>query len=270
MSFFQWQVLFVTAMGAATGVIELIGRYRDAPFRALKTDGAFVYVLVNVVAALSGLFLLQTIGSNLIQEPDPLNRAIYQALLAGFGSLTFLRSSFFKIRVGDTDISVGPALLLDILLVAADRSVDRRRATERATQAVAIMQNVSFDKAINTLPPFCLNLMQNLTKDDQTSILNQVEAIQNIPAITPHVKSFLLGLLLMNFVGLDVLREAAEQLAPYIKYDVPQPKLSLEPSALTQMLEEVKRSIRREPAPEAQRQEVPPVSGDDAAKMKVS
>ena len=55
--------MFVAALGIFTGTIELVGRYRDAPFRALRTKGAFVYVAVNVVVALTGLFLLQTIGS---------------------------------------------------------------------------------------------------------------------------------------------------------------------------------------------------------------
>lgn len=251
MGFFeQWQVFFVAMLGALTGCIELIGRYRDAPFRALRTGGASAYIGVNVVAAISCLFLLQTIGANLIQEADPQRRAIYEVLIAGFGSLAILRTALFKTKINDTEVSIGPAGLLDVLLTAADRSVDRSRASQRVADAAEIMKDVSFDKAIATLPTFCIGLMQNMTTDDQTSILRQVGVIQGNVAVDPYAKSVLLGTLLMRFVGLDVLRTAAKQLGPSISYDVPQLTPPLEPSLLMEMLVEVEESVTRDPSRE--------------------
>ena len=40
---------------------------------------------------------------------------------AGFGALAVLRSSFMKVRVNETDLSIGPSFVLDILLAATDR-----------------------------------------------------------------------------------------------------------------------------------------------------
>jgi hypothetical protein len=246
----QWAV--IAALGAATGIIELIGRYRDAPFRALRTYGALIYIAVNVIASLTGLYLLQTVGTSFISETDPGKRAIYEILIAGFGSLTFLRSSIFKIRFNDTDISVGPALLLDILLAAADRGVDRRRGADRAREVAEAMKDVSFDKAISSLPPFCFSLMQNLTNEEQSSISAQLDKVQKNIAIDPHAKSLLMGLLLMNFVGVEVLREAVSQLAPYIKYDLGQVPARIEPGVMEKLLNEAKRGISADPAPAAQ------------------
>jgi hypothetical protein len=259
----QWAI--IVAIGATTGTVELIGRYRDAPFRALRTYGALVYIAVNIIASLTGLYLLQTIGANFITETDPSKRAIYEILVAGFGSLTFLRSSIFKIRFNDTDISVGPALVLDILLAAADRGVDRRRGADRAREVAEAMKDVSFDKAISSLPPFCFSLMQNLTNEEQSAISAQLDKVQKNVAIDPHAKSLLMGLLLMNFVGVEVLEEAVRQLAPYIKYDLAQPTASVAPSMMEKLLNEAKRGISAEltpsPAPAPAAPPPPPQAG---------
>jgi hypothetical protein len=239
----QLQVLFVAVLGAFTGTIELIGRYRDDPFRAVRTAGAALYILVNVAAAVAGLLLLQKIGAHLITETEPEKRAIYEVLIAGFGSLALLRSSIFKMRWDDTDVSVGPALLLDVLLAAADRGVDRRRAADRAGQVADAMRDVSFDKAITSLPPFCFAVMQNMSAEEQSDISKQIEKVQSNPAIDPNVKSMLLGLLLMNSVGLNVLREAVKQLLPYIRRDFAQPATPVSPSVLEQLLNEARRAV---------------------------
>jgi hypothetical protein len=254
----EWAV--IVTLGATTGIIELIGRYRDAPFRALRTYGALIYIAVNVTASLAGLYLLQTVGTSFISETDPGKRAIYEILIAGFGSLTFLRSSIFKIRFNDTDVSVGPALLLDILLAAADRGVDRRRGADRAREVAEAMKDVSFDKAISSLPPFCFSLMQNLTNEEQSAMSAQLDKVQKNIAIDPHAKSLLMGLLLMNFVGVEVLKEAVSQLASYIKYDLSQPPARIEPGVMEKLLNEAKRGISADPAPPAQPQASAPAS----------
>jgi hypothetical protein len=252
-------LVMVILIGAAAGAIELIGRYRDEPARALFSAGAAIYIMVNVLAAVTGLYLLRTVGKGYITETDPLNRSIYQILLAGIGSMTFLRSSIFKLRLNDTEVAVGPAALLDVLLLAADRGVDRRRARARALEVSDAMANVSFDRAITTLPPFCFALMQNLSKDAQKAFSDQVKEVQQNPSIDPHVKSLLLGLALMNVVGVNVVSRATRQLASYICYpkdpDAPKP----DTNRINELLAEAKRALTGT-AP-AQTPPGPPASG---------
>lgn len=243
MSFFQqWEVLFVALLGALTGATELIRRYPDAPLRAIRTGGALIYIGVNLVAAIIALLFLQTFGG--IQETDASKRAIYEILIAGIGSMVLLRLSFFKATTtNDSEVSIGPAYLLDTLLKAADTSVGQRLARERTKDAAEVMKDVSFDKAFGMLPTLCIGLMPTLVEEDQNSIASQVALIQGNLNFTPHARSLLLGALLMRFFGLDMLREAIERLGADIKYDVPPPLQPIEPAILTEMLDEIKRSM---------------------------
>jgi hypothetical protein len=251
-------LLMVIAVGAAAGAIELVGRYRDEPARALLSAGAVVYIAVNILAAVTGLYLLRTVGKSYITETDPLNRSIYEILLAGIGSMTFLRSSIFKLRLNDTEVAVGPAALLDVLLLAADRGVDRRRARARAQEVSDAMANVSFDKAITTLPPFCFALMQNLSKDAQKAFSDQLKEVQQNPSIDPHVKSLLLGLALMNVVGVNVVSAATRQLGTHISYPKGPEAPKLDANRITELLAEAKRALIG-PEPIIQAQPDPPV-----------
>jgi len=237
------KIAVVMLLGAFVGIIELIGRYRDAPFRALHSYGALLYIAVNVAASVGGLYLLQTVGADFLQETNPEKRAVYEVLIAGFASLTFLRSSIFKLRFNNADISVGPALLLDILLAAADRGVDRRRGTDRAIEVADAMKDVSFDKAISTLPPFCFGLMQNVTKEERNIISDQINDVRKSPAVDPRAKSLLMGLLLMNLVGPEALKEAVERLGNNIKYDVAPPERRTDSTVVGKLLQEARRAF---------------------------
>jgi hypothetical protein len=241
-------LVLVIVIGAAAGAIELVGRYRDEPARALLSIGALVYVGVNVLAAVTGLYLLRTVGKSYITETDALNRSIYEILIAGLGSMTFLRSSIFKLRLNDTEVAIGPAALLDVLLLAADRGVDRRRARNRALEVSEAMANVSFDKAIVTLPPFCFALMQNLGKDAQKAFSDQIKEVQQNPSIDPHVKSLLLGLALMNMVGSNVVRDSTRQLSGFISYPKEPDTPRQDPKRIADLLAEAKRALTGQPA----------------------
>jgi hypothetical protein len=244
MSILYIELAFVIALGAFTGCVELVGRYRDAPARALSTPGGMMYIAVNVVTAVAGLVVLKTVGADFIKETNPYNRAIYEALFAGFGSLTFLRSSIFKVRMDDKDVSIGPAILLDILLAAADRGVDRRRGRDRAAEVVETMKRVSFDKAIITLPSFCSSLMQNFNEQDQQKLTVQVKQLAASKGIDPQVRSLLLGLRLLNMFGGDVLRAAVTGLGSQITYDESVTNVPSTKARETELLDEVMKRSR--------------------------
>jgi hypothetical protein len=78
------------------------------------------------------------------------------------------------------------------------------------------MEGIDFDKAVNALPPFCLALMQNLP-DAQIELGKSIELLKNSASIDPQIKVRLLGLELINAIGLDVLKTAVETLGNEIK-----------------------------------------------------
>jgi hypothetical protein len=120
------------------------------------------------------------------------------------------------VRAGDRDIGVGPSGFLQIFLSAADRAVDRIRASARANAVGKIMDGVDYAKAFPSLPPLCLALMQSLSPEDQQQLAQALKELDQNPA-DPIVKVRLLGLELINVVGIDVLTAAVESLGDQIR-----------------------------------------------------
>lgn len=208
------EYLVVAGLGAGVGGGELVSRYKDAPGRAVWTLGAAAYISLNAVASLSALALLHIFGVDFGLSGD--DRAWTQVLTAGFGAMALLRSSIFIARVGDQDVPVGPAALLTQFLEAADRSVDRHRARERAKESGEIMAGIDYQVSRKALPLYCLWLLQNPDRTTADAIAQQVLKLdsEQIPDV---VKSASLGLALMNLVGPGVLRTAVETLKDELK-----------------------------------------------------
>ena len=199
----------VAALGGAVGASELVSRYKDEPAAALKSWPAAIYVAINTAASLSAL--------GLIHVKDGLGLARWaQVLLAGAGAMAFFRTSLFLVRAGDRDVGVGPSAFLQIFLVAADRAVDRKRAAARSDAVAVVMKDVDFLKALEALPPYCLALMQNVSQEDQQELARALKDLAGDPQ-EPSVKARLLGLELINVVGVDVLTTAVRSLAGQIR-----------------------------------------------------
>jgi hypothetical protein len=65
---------------------------------------------------------------------------------------------------------VGPSGFLQIFLTAADRAVDRKRATARSKAVTEVMKGIDFEKASKALPPYCVALMQSVSREDQQAL----------------------------------------------------------------------------------------------------
>jgi hypothetical protein len=208
-----WQYVVVGVFGGALGAAELIGRYRDDPFRALGSLPALFYVLLNLLAAMSALALIGSVFHiDFGIAGDPAKLQWTRVLAAGFGAMAVFRSSLFTLRVGNQDVGIGPATFLKGILDACDRAVDRQRAAQRTTVIQHAMVDVSFARAQQPLTTFCLALMQNLSADEQKTIADQIANLGNA-AFDDKLKSMVLGLYLVNIVGPDVLTHAVETMA---------------------------------------------------------
>ncbi len=200
--------IIVFLIGSIVGVGELVARYRDEPRRAIQTRSAMLYVAINGFASLFALVALLTFGWTPGGTATPEAQRLLRILGAGFGAMAIFRTSLFVVRVGNTDVGVGPVAFLQILLGATDRGVDRKRASDRAEQVVRIMGDLDFDTIYKSLPAFSIMLMQNLTFEDQKAIGDQIKQLVSDSDIPPQAKVLNLGLLLMNFVGEEVLEDA--------------------------------------------------------------
>lgn len=209
--------LVVFALGAIVGSAEIVSRYRDAPFRVIKSSNAIFYILINAAAASLALYLIKVFGWDFgiaATEVDQLRTT--RILVAGFGSMALFRSALFNVRIGDEDIGVGPSGFLQVLLMALDREVDRNRGTARAEEVEKVMGSLSYAATGGSLMTLCLALMQNLPKEEQQELSDQVNALNATP-LDDRIKTLTLGLKLMNVVGVGVLRGAVKALGPDAK-----------------------------------------------------
>ncbi|MGI8641992.1 MAG: hypothetical protein ACR2MG_18840 [Pyrinomonadaceae bacterium] len=208
--------LVVFILGSLFGLTELVSRYKDDPRRALSYWAAWFYVLINALASVFALNLIRVFGWFVAEGDTDLQLVFKRVLIAGFGSMILFRSSLFIIRTASGEIPFGPIVVLQILLGAADREVDRHRGWSRSGEVADIMRNVSFTKAKTALVIFCLELMQNVPKAEQDALGEKAKQIAAVTDLTERQKSILLGLALLNVVGRDLLRKAVESLGDEI------------------------------------------------------
>lgn len=223
--------LIVLSLGALVGLIEILSRYRDAPFRVAMSPAALSYVALNAGFAGLALMLLRLFDLHLTENPNPEVVRAVQVMAAGFGAMILFRSSIFVFRLGDQDVFIGPSTVLQVMLSAVDREVDRKRAEQRATAVTKAMDGVSFNEAITTLPTICIAVMQNLPREDQDEILTRVEALAHMEKMPEKAKNLALALTLINVVGEEVLLAAigALKLKPAAgqkKQSLPEPALA--------------------------------------------
>ena len=139
--------------------------------------------------------------------------------------MAVLRSSLFTARVGDKDVQIGLAGLIEIFRLTIDRDVDRVRAGPRATSVANIMQEVSFVSAAEPLTSMCLNLLQNVGAEERAQVEQKVAALANQAGRSDSGKALELGLILAGTVGFPVLEAAAEKLAENINVGTPREEL---------------------------------------------
>jgi hypothetical protein len=218
-------------IGAAIGTGELISRYRDEPFEAILKKPSFLYIAVNAVASALAFLLIKTFdwkfGLPVPQDSTAAQQTgldTIRVLVAGFGAMALFRSALFLAKVGDRDVSVGPFVILQTVLNAADGQVDRQAAVTRAAEVKQIMEPVDADKAKGILPEFCFHLLHgSVTSDDFTAMKSKIDEFFKKEGNTfpiggvEHSKAYVLGLLIMNYMGKDVLQAGVDALNAEIK-----------------------------------------------------
>ncbi len=199
----------VALLGAIVGASELISRYKDDPGAAIKSWPAIFYIAINSAASVAALGLILTAGWFGASHWT-------RIVMAGVSAMAFFRTSLFVVRAGDRDVGIGPSGFLQIFLIAADRAVDRGRAAGRSDAVARVMKDVDFDKAARALPLYCVGLMQNVSPEDQQVLGRALQDLESREE-DPVVKALLLGLELMNVVGVDVLTTAVNSLGDQIR-----------------------------------------------------
>lgn len=202
--------LLAFSIGAIVGIGELLDRYRDAFHRVLLPPPAITYVFINGVASCAALGLMVALGLT-IEGTNPDGTAIVSfpdVLIAGFGALAFFRSSFFTTTVGNQSVGIGPNAVLQTLLNATDRQVDRHRANERFYRISHIMSEVSYESIVSNLLPFAFSAREHLelSTEDRQKVTTEVNQINKDEELNPDAKKIMIALTVEKLVGIEVLQ----------------------------------------------------------------
>ena len=156
--------------------------------------------------------------------------------MAGLSAMVLLRSAVFTVHQDGVEVPIGPANILDTILGAADRAVDRI-AEARANSIAAEMGGIAFDRASIELPVIALALMRTLSKEDQEILGNQVKKLIESTDVSNEGKCLALGLALDTFVGSEVLKAAIKSVKSQdsrrCRWCVGVDPPSIEPAAVT-------------------------------------
>lgn len=210
--------VLVGALGAFVGTAELVSRYRDAPTLALRSWPAIIYIVLNTLAAAGAYMLARVFGWTFEQggSKDSAAAQLGLILVCGLSAMALFRSSLFIRRIGDRDVGVGPSSFLQVFLSAADAEVDRQRATARAAAVNRIIAGLDYEKTFNSLPPYCIALMQGLSDEAQRDLRRALELLNNDP-MPREQKTRVLLLELINVVGMAVVETAVNSLGDGIR-----------------------------------------------------
>lgn len=211
-------LVVVLVIGAAVGAGELLAQFRGSSFGALLTRPAWLYMLINGAAAGLALLMTRTFGwtFGIPSDAGPDAVRLGQVVFAGFSALAIFRTSL-NFATGDQKISLGLSQFLQNVLGAADREVERVLAEGRAKTVARAMAGVSFEKAAPALPPYCVALMESVSPEDQRALGEQTKLIIGYDKVNDHIKTLLLGLSLMNYVGDGVVKAAVASLGDELK-----------------------------------------------------
>jgi hypothetical protein len=208
--------LIVLGLGAGAGLAELLARYRSDPGQLLRTTGAWLYVAINALAAVGALGVIRVLGLT-FGARSPGVQHLLQVIIAGLGALAFFRSSISILRIGNRDVGIELAAIVNTMLEAVDKSVDRSQAKRRSKVVREAMDGISFARAYVGLPTYCLGLLQNASPEDQVALSKQVAELVRRKDMSEHHKVLALGVAVLNVVGPQILREGIAALGESIR-----------------------------------------------------
>lgn len=239
-----WQIVIVAALAALVGLAELLSRYKSDPGVLTRSLAAALYVILNAAAGIGALLLIRAFGW--FKQTD--HTDLWRVLIAGFGAITFFRSSFFVTKIGGTNVNVGPSTVLGALLDTADREVDRRSAQEILSDVIAgnALGGLDPQQVMFGLPVICLALMQNFPPGDQAQLGAELTKIRQDGTLSDQTKMGAFIIQLSKSLSAElvttVLKDARSlfqpQPAPTVATTLPDPQA---------LIAETKRQIAEEP-----------------------
>ena len=203
----DWALAFAIGMG--TSLVELLSRYRDEPLKVIATSQfAWIYLMLNGCMALGAHAVLLEREFVVVDTPTSLAGL---AVISGLSAALILRARVFTAQLGDEQVSIGPGYVVDQLLNIVDAQIDRRRALQRVSIVIEVMEGKDFEGSQIHASTMIMGSRQNLSLQDQKDLGHQIREVTD-RKISDQEKAYALGFLVLDFMGEAFLKAMAERL----------------------------------------------------------
>lgn len=204
----------------AVAMIELLNRYSHAAnWKSIVLNGpASAFLTVNFIVGILTFLAVQTSQTLEFNLEDGLTiLGFLKSVLVGGGAVTFLRSSFIKIKGDDGDESIGPVAILDKFNAMLDKRIDLNQKMSIDRKIVEIMKDVDPFKARHILPAMCLTGLSSYKEQDISDMKAAIGDLFN-DEMAP-IRSILIGHALYKFCGIEVLESSVKVLGNHINIE---------------------------------------------------
>jgi len=210
---------------AALAMLELILKYPHAISARILVfnSAAFVYFSFNFIVGCA-VYLAATSPDLHSYMPAFLvdsswTSDILRASIVGFVATSVLRASIFSVKVGETDVPIGPAAVLQGLQQYLDRRI-RNTHKEAADKKISEIMN-GFDalSGKSDLVALCLDGLNSCSKQELDEFRSSTDAAVRIPVTLERVRAIELGKVIYLACGLDVLKSCVDEIRDEFRLD---------------------------------------------------
>ncbi|HWZ21627.1 MAG TPA: hypothetical protein VNW06_03175 [Cytophagaceae bacterium] len=210
---------FSFLLGFFYSFTELLKQFRDGS-TIFRITAGWAYMLLNGFISIVAYYIVDIlhlkVGEKEISETAKI-------LLSGLSAMSILRSSFFSVKVGNSQIKQEVTPVIQVILSWVHNRFDQKRAGLMIGDVKKIMENVDFQKAELILPDLCIELMKTMSEADQKKLGAKVQKIKSSLKLVDagidvnFVKALNLGLIVAEHAGIVILRDAVKQLGKNIE-----------------------------------------------------
>lgn len=197
--------------GALVGLTEIASRYRDEQVKAITSPDGLVYILFNGAISTYALILIWHFKDNpafATLTKNPLGAAI----AAGFGATAIMRTRLAVIKGSDgKDVSIGPDIVLSLLMTMIDRRIDRWRSLRRQQIIARRFDDLKALGSIDDASEYLLGSLisfQNISEADKKEVNDQVQQNKSAGVRDPYIQLTTLGYIFLTVIGEDNFYQA--------------------------------------------------------------
>jgi hypothetical protein len=203
-----WGYEIAAGVSGLVGFSDILTRYPGNPWKVARYPAAIAFILFNAAFGVVAYWFAYVLGiSGAITrggDGEAFSRTIVvSGLAAGFLAVVILRTTTFQLGGRSEGNGAGPGVIIDALLSACDQSIDRALAADIDRVTQRLMLAVDYEKAKIFLPVYCSSLLENSRANLAVRLENFLASIEATP-VTPQMKAFLLGTVLLKAFGFRV------------------------------------------------------------------